>query len=102
MVSAPTHEGVNAVAHHGTSSAPTNEDETSCIRAAFEVRLLQRFLARLGPFEGDESDSWVDSVVWDEGEKDDWAAITRWLSADGHLNDGCRAGSSADVSAWQC
>ena len=101
MVSTPTHEGLNAVAHHGTSSAPTNEDEISCIRASFKVRLLQRFLARLGPSEGDESEeenSWVDSVVWDEGEKDGMAAISRWLSADGHLDDGCRACSSADGS----
>ena len=110
MVSAPTHEGLSAVAHHETSLASTNEDEISCIRAAFEVRLLQRLLARLGPGEGDESEKenssvdpgewseseeencWVDSVVWDEGQKDGWAAIARWLS----VNDGCRASISAD------
>ena len=66
-------------------------------RAAFEARLLQGKLARLGPSEGDESEeenSWTDSVVLDESEKDDWAAITRWLS----VNDGCRAGCSADGS----
>ena len=34
-----------------------------------------------------------------ESEKDDWAVIARWLSAHGHLNDGCRAGSSVDGSS---
>ena len=84
--------------------------------AAFVARLLQRFLARLGPGDGDESEeenssvdpvewdgsqeetSWRDSVVWDESEKDDWAAVARWLSADGHLNYGCRACRYADGS----
>ena len=82
-VSAPTHEGLNAVAHHGSSSAPTNEDDISCIRSAFEVRLLQRFLASLGPSEGDdgeEENSSVDQIQFttrvDEGEIDVWAVIT--------------------------
>ena len=62
MVPAPTHEGLNAVAHHRTSSASTNEDEISCTRAAFEVELRQRFVARLGPSEGDESEEEYSSV----------------------------------------
>ena len=86
------------------------------LRAAFVARLLQRFLARLGPGDGDESEeenssvdpgewdesqeenSWSDFVVRDESEKDDCAAVARWLSADGHLHCGCRAGSFADGS----
>ena len=36
MISAPPHEGFNAVAHHGTSPASINEDEISCLRADAE------------------------------------------------------------------
>ena len=70
------------------------------LRAAFLARLLQRFLAHLAPVTGMRVRRRTPRSIPVNGMRvrRRTLGVTQWLSADGHLNCGCRAGSSADGS----